>query len=282
MTAGQETQSASDRAPSEASRGTITGIDNDLYNRLAAAWWDENQFLSTLRLLLNPARFGYFRRVLTDVLHMDPVGKGTLDVGCGGGLLAEEFAGVGCRVTGIDPSEPSLETARAHAAQSGLDITYLLATGENLPFPDESFDIVYCCDVLEHVRDLERVIAESSRVLRPSGVYFYDTINRTLRGKLVFINLLQEWQATSMMPPMTHNWKMFIKPKELVTLLARYGIAHRELRGMKAEANPVQIVRVLRQLKRGEIRFADLAERGVQNIETKDIPVSYMGYGIKW
>jgi 2-polyprenyl-6-hydroxyphenyl methylase/3-demethylubiquinone-9 3-methyltransferase len=256
-------------------------IDNDVYNRLAASWWDETGLLSILRTLLNPARFGYFRRILTEVLQMNLRGKEALDIGCGGGFLAEEFAGLGCRVTGIDPSEPSLATARAHARQSGLDITYLQATGEALPFPDESFDIVYCCDVLEHVSDLECVIAQSSRVLRRGGVYCYDTINRTLRSKLVAIKLLQEWQATRIMPTKVHNWQMFIKPGELLAALARHGIANRELRGMQPEANPLQFVGLLRGLKRGEIGFADLGRQGGRFIESTDVSVSYMGYGIK-
>lgn len=258
-----------------------SGIDNDLYDHFADSWWDETQFLSAIRTLLNPARFGYFRRILRDVLNMDPQGKMTLDVGCGGGLLAEEFARLGCRVTGADPSEPSLETARAHAEESGLSITYLKAMGENLPFPDESFDVVYCCDVLEHVSNLDRVIAETARVLRPGGVYFYDTINRTLRSKLVVIKLLQEWRATRIMPPNLHNRKMFIKPRELIVLLDRYGIENREVRGMRPEANAVALVRVLWQLKRGKIGFADLAGLGAKFTEAKDVSICYMGYGIR-
>jgi hypothetical protein len=97
----------------------------------------------------------------------------------------------------------------------------------------------------------------------------------------VAINLLQEWPATSIMPTKVHNWKMFIKPRELLAALARHGIENRELRGMKPEANPLQLVGVLRRLKRGEIGFADLGKQGGRFIESPDVSVSYLGYGIK-
>ncbi len=144
-------------------------VDNEIYNRLSSTWWDEQGFLNLLRTAVNPGRFGYFREVLLKQVGVDPVGKQALDVGCGGGLLAEEFARLGCQVTGLDPSELSLATARAHARQSGLDIAYRLGVGEALPFADETFDLAYCCDVLEHVNDLAQVLAEISRVLRKGG-----------------------------------------------------------------------------------------------------------------
>src|SRR5579864_6931600 len=99
-------------------------VDNNHYDRVAATWWDETQPLCMLLTGLNPGRFGYFREVLTQRLGIDLRGKNALDVGCGGGFLAEEFARLGCRVTGVDPSKPTLETARAHASRSGLDINY--------------------------------------------------------------------------------------------------------------------------------------------------------------
>src|SRR5438046_6696824 len=104
------------------------------------------------------------RRVLTEDLHLGPPALCVLDIGCGGGLLAEEFARLGCHVTGIDPSEPSLAVARAHALQEDLAIEYREGVGESLPFADAYFDIVYCCDVLEHVNNLEAVISAVARV----------------------------------------------------------------------------------------------------------------------
>ena len=136
-------------------------IDNQIYSRLADTWWTDESVLCLLRMHVNPCRFAYFREVLGERLGIDPRGCRVLDIGCGGGFLTEEFARLGCRVVGIDPSEASLETVREHAAAAGLDIEYRQSFAEQLPFDDGQFDIICCCDVLEHVRDLSAVIAET-------------------------------------------------------------------------------------------------------------------------
>jgi len=153
--------------------------------------------------------------VPTRRLQIDPRGVTALDIGCGGGFLAEEFARLGCNVTGIDPSAPTLETACAHAHRSGLDIDYRVGVGEELPVDDAGFGLAYCCDVLEHVDDLDRVIAETSRALKPGGIYLFDTVNRTWLSKLVAIKLMQDWKPTRVFDSTLHDWNRFIKPKEL-------------------------------------------------------------------
>jgi 2-polyprenyl-6-hydroxyphenyl methylase / 3-demethylubiquinone-9 3-methyltransferase len=253
-------------------------VDNQLYDRLAATWWDEDENMALLRTGMNPARFGYMRRVLTEELSQ-PRGKSGLDVGCGGGLLAEEFAKLGCRVTGVDPSEPSLETARAHAERAGLEIEYLVAAGEELPFDDDSFDFVYCCDVLEHVDSVDRTIAEAARVLRPDGVYIYDTINRTRRSRFVVIKVLQEWEATRCMEPRLHDWSMFIKPRELEEMLRRHELEPREMVGLASATNPIALLRDLRRRRRGKITFAELGRR-MKITESRDVSGSYAGYAL--
>ncbi len=255
-------------------------VDNDLYNQPGDIWWDDTGTLSLLRVALNPARFGYFRQALTGRLKLDPRRLRALDVGCGGGLLAEEFARLGCQVTGIDPSAPSIETARAHASRSGLVIAYLVGVGEQLPFADASFDLVYCCDVLEHVGNLEQVIAETARVLRPGGVYCFDTINRTLFSKLVTIKLFQEWRATAFLPPHLHAWEQYITPAELTRLLARHGLAVQEITGMTPAANPITILRLLRRYKRGRLSLQQVgaAARFKVGGHTR---AAYVGYALK-
>jgi 2-polyprenyl-6-hydroxyphenyl methylase / 3-demethylubiquinone-9 3-methyltransferase len=253
-------------------------VDNQLYDRLAATWWDEDENMALLRTGMNPARFGYMRRVLTQELS-HPRGKRGLDVGCGGGLLAEEFAKLGCRVTGVDPSEPSLETARAHAEREGLEIEYVVAVGEQLPFDDDSFDFVYCCDVLEHVDSVDRTIAEAARVLRPGGVYIYDTINRTRRSRLVVIKVLQEWDATRCMEPHLHDWRMFIKPRELEEMLRRHELKPREMVGLASATNPIALLRDLRRRRRGKITYAELGRR-MKITESRDVSGSYAGYAL--
>ena len=254
-------------------------VDNALYDRFAETWWDERGWLFMLSAL-TPARFGYMRRVLLEDLGLEPAGLRALDVGCGGGLLAEEFARLGFAVTGVDPSPESLAVARRHADQQGLRIEYDVAEGEALPFDKGSFDVVYCCDVLEHVRDLERVIAESARVLRPGGVYLYDTINRTLASRLTVIWLLQEWSWTSLMPPDLHDWRAFIRPDELRRLLERHGLRSEGIRGLKARANPLRILRALRSRKRGQLSYAEAFAR-MDIGESRDTSVQYAGYARK-
>jgi 2-polyprenyl-6-hydroxyphenyl methylase/3-demethylubiquinone-9 3-methyltransferase len=220
------------------------------------------------------------RRVLTEELHLDPAGLHTLDVGCGGGLLAEEFARLGCTVVGVDPSEESLAAARTHAAGEGLAIQYRCATGEALPFEDASFDLVYCCDVLEHVTDLGRVIGETARVLRPGGTYLYDTINRTPQSLAMVIKLLQEWRWTALMPPRLHDWRMFIRPAELRRELEDHGLEPGGLTGLKPRVNPLRLIRALRRRKRGLLTYA-AAVREMDLGESPDTSVSYMGYARK-
>ena len=220
------------------------------------------------------------QRVLFEQLRLVPAYCRVLDVGSGGGLLAEEFAKRGFAVTGIDPSAASLDAARAHAAQAGLDIDYRQAAGEALPFDDASFDVVYCCDVLEHVTDLNRVISESARVLRPGGVYLYDTINRTFRSRLIAIWLLQEWRWSSFMPPRLHDWRMFIRPGELAALLARHGLRSAGTRGLTPRAGLVTVLRTLRARKRGRLTYLDAMAR-MDLGESADTSVLYLGYAQK-
>lgn len=170
------------------SQEVFNRINNDVYKLQGDTWWKPDHFLYLLKTSINPWRVGYAHKVLKK-LNIDPKGKAALEVGSGGGILTEEICKMGFATTGIDPANESLETARGHAKESGLNIKYDKGTGEQLPYPDQSFDCVVCCDVLEHVRDLPKVISEISRVLKPNGVFIYDTINRTFISKLVAIKI---------------------------------------------------------------------------------------------
>ena len=216
-------------------------VDNEIYNRQADGWWDENHFLHLLKTGINPARFGYFRDILTRRLALDPQTLTTLDVGCGGGILSEEFARLGCQVIGIDPSLASLETARRHAESQSLTIRYQPGTGENIPFEDSSFDLVICCDVLEHVVDLEKTIREVTRVLKPGGILFYDTINRTKEAHKSNIFAAQDFPLTSFFPKDTHTWDKFIQPVELLSVFERAGLENQEMTGLRAGLPDAQI-----------------------------------------
>lgn len=254
-------------------------VDNKLYDAPEDIWWDENKPLSALRTAINPGRVGYLRQVITQA-GLRPAGSTALDVGCGGGIMAEEVAAMGYTVTGVDPSAESIATARVHAASSGLPIAYLEAPGEHLPFADATFDLVYCCDVLEHVKDLQQVIDEAARVVKPGGVYLYDTINRTFPSKLVMIKLFQEWGATAFMPPNLHDWNQFITPAELLCGLEKAGLHNIEMVGLKPAANPVQLVRLLRRVKKRRMTPADMGRRSAMAVSS-DMTVLYIGYAVK-
>lgn len=250
---------------------------NEIFDRVADEWWSDSSWLSILRTGMNEGRFGYFRRVLTE-RGVDPRGCRALDVGCGGGFLAEELARLGCQVTGVDLSEATLQVARAHAARGGLEIEYRRASGDALPFSDASFDLVYCCDVLEHVPDVERVVRESARVLRPGGIYLFDTINRTVRSNLIAIKILQEWAA--LVPREVHDWKMFIKPDELRQTLTHSGLEPQAVVGLKPLIAPWQLGRLVWAHRRGRMSFAELGRR-LEIGESGDVSVSYMGHAWK-
>lgn len=255
-------------------------IDNELYNEKGDIWWKENTVLYLLKTSVNPCRFPYYLNVYKKVLRLDPKGKTALDVGCGGGILAEEFAAAGFEVTGIDPSENSLHTAKEHAMLSGLNIDYRIGTGEKLEFADNSFDVVYCCDVLEHVRDLPKCISEIARVLKPNGVFFYDTFNRNFLSKLIVIKLWQEWKSTAFMPPNLHVYEMLIKPEELKELMQSNGFGQINMKGMSPNINPLKMISLLRKRVKGELTYGELGSK-FQLKESNDLKVGYMGYAIK-
>src|SRR6476661_337945 len=168
-------------------------INNEVYKTDGDTWWKPDHILHLLKTSINPWRVGYSTGIIKKI-GIEPKDKKALEVGSGGGILTEEIYKMGFTTTGIDPAQESLQAARNHATAERLDITYEQGTGEQLPYPDQSFDCVFCCDVLEHVRDLPKVIAEISRVLKPNGVFFYDTLNRTFISKIVAIKIWQEWK----------------------------------------------------------------------------------------
>ena len=251
-------------------------VDNTIYDLPGDQWWSDDAPLAAIRTALNPGRLQYLSRVFAE-LGIDPRGRRAVDVGCGGGLLAEELARLGLHVTGVDPSLPSLEVARRHASGSGLQVEYLHGAGEALPLPDATFDVALCCDVLEHVADVEQVLAEISRVLRPSGLLVYDTINRTLASRLVVIGLLQEWPWSRFMPPNLHAWDRFIMPSELVAGMERHGLSSLGYTGLKPVAGPARLVRLLRRRRRREISAAELGRGAVMGLSA-DTSILYVGH----
>jgi len=255
------------------------GIDNDLYNAKDNTWWDPVNVLYLLKTSVNPLRVGYAKRKL-DELDVQPAGKKALEVGCGGGILTEEIAAMGFETTGIDPSEHSLNIAKEHAKANGLAIKYDLGTGEALPYENASYDVVFCCDVLEHVRNLPKVIREIARVLKPGGVFIFDTLNRTFISKLVAIKIWQEWKRWAFFPPKLHNWKMFIKPGELKLLLLDHSFEFKEYRGTQPNVPIPKMLGYLRKRTKGEWTYKELGEN-FWLVESDDMNILYMGVAVK-
>ena len=254
-------------------------IDNDVYNATGDIWWKPDTVLYLLKTSINPWRVGYSGNIIKK-MEVDTKGKTALEVGSGGGILTEEICKMGFITTGIDPSDQSIQTASNHAKANGLDIKYDKGTGEHLPYADNSFDCVFCCDVLEHVQDLPKVISEISRVLKPKGVFFYDTLNRTFISKLVAIKIWQEWKRWAFMPPNLHVWEMFIKPKEIKELLLKNNFVWKEHTGSSPNISIPKMLSYLRKRTKGEWTYADLGKNFLL-LESKDMNILYAGYAIK-
>ncbi|NQW46474.1 MAG: 3-demethylubiquinone-9 3-O-methyltransferase [Planctomycetes bacterium] len=190
--------------------------DLSIYETYAETWWTgQHRWLRTLHNLV-PARLAHF-----DLLVDAWQGCRVLDLGCGGGFMSEALAGRGAVVTGIDPAQPALAIARSHAKSRGLSIIYLHGTGEAIPVKDATFDQVVCVDVLEHVEDIDTVLAEVHRVLRPGGLFLFDTINRNWLARLVIVTFGE--RILRLLPRGTHDPAKFITPDELRLRLIQQG-----------------------------------------------------------
>jgi len=202
-------------------------IDNSFYDKthFASTWWDEQKGWAAGLHKMNPIRADYFVSAFNKNFGEFSKSKKYLDIGCGGGILSEEIARRGFDVTGIDFSPSSIEAAKQHAAKMNLtNVKYIVGNAYSLPFEDESFDGVIMSDVLEHIHDLQKAIKEISRVLKPNGIFVFDTINRTLFS-YIFIKQIGESRLLRFIPQHTHDWRLFIKPEELKSVLQKYHLS---------------------------------------------------------
>ncbi|MFU8883546.1 MAG: bifunctional 2-polyprenyl-6-hydroxyphenol methylase/3-demethylubiquinol 3-O-methyltransferase UbiG [Rhodobacterales bacterium] len=198
--------------------------DLTIYDKVADQWWsDDIRWVRTLKNLV-PGRLSWFDR------QIDWQGKAVLDLGCAGGFMAEALATRGATVTGIDPAAAAIAAARAHAGQAGYAITYDVGVGEALPYADSAYDAVVCVDVLEHVSDLTQVLAEVARVLRPGGLFLFDTINRNPLARLATITMAED--VLRLLPRGTHDPALFITPAELRAGLGRAGLVAGRFTGL--------------------------------------------------
>jgi 2-polyprenyl-6-hydroxyphenyl methylase / 3-demethylubiquinone-9 3-methyltransferase len=256
-------------------------IDNEIYDRLGTSWWNDESPLALLHGSMTAGRMGYFREVLARLGRLPTVDGGStaLDIGSGGGFLAEEFCRLGFTVTGVDPSRVSVETAQAHAFAGELDIRYRVGSGEYLPVDDAGYDVACCSDVLEHVEDVDQVLAETARALRPGGIFFFDTPNRTLASRVV-TKATQNWRITRVVDFSGHDWRAFLPPSELTRRAAKQGMTLEEVVGLGPRAPIRTALAAYVGLRRGKLTYRQVSER-LDMGRTRSSGFFYMGYAIR-
>jgi 2-polyprenyl-6-hydroxyphenyl methylase/3-demethylubiquinone-9 3-methyltransferase len=227
--------------PSQASISSADAAEVARFAALAERWWDEDGEFRPLHRM-NPVRIGYVRQSLLAHFALDGTrtrpleGLRLLDIGCGGGLLAEPMARLGARVTGLDAAEPNVAVARTHAASMGLDIEYLAGLPEDLAARGRRFDVVLNMEVVEHVADAGAFIEASAGLVEGGGALVAATLNRTLKS-LALAKFGAEY-VLRWLPPGTHDWRKFVRPSELAGHLRRGGLEVMEFQG--AAYNPLR------------------------------------------
>ena len=197
------------------------------FSKIAAEWWNPKGKFAVLHVF-NPVRLAYIKEQVTarfarDPFHRRPFdGLKFLDIGCGGGLLTEPMARLGAGITGVDPSEKNISTARVHADEQDLAIDYRAVTAEELAARGETFDVILNMEVIEHVADPRDFVRTCAQLLKPNGLIFIATINRTLKSfglAIVGAEYVLGW-----LPRGTHQWEKFISPDELEAWLTANGL----------------------------------------------------------
>jgi 2-polyprenyl-6-hydroxyphenyl methylase/3-demethylubiquinone-9 3-methyltransferase len=196
----------------------------DKFSQLAHRWWDPGSEFKPLHDI-NPLRLGWIDRLA------GVSGKRVVDVGCGGGILAEAMARLGAEVTGIDLSEKAIKVAKLHLLESGLEVEYLLQSAESLAEErPQSYDLVTCMELLEHVPDPASTVAACARLAKPGGWVFLSTLNRNPKSYLFAI--VGAEYILDLLPRGTHDWSRFIKPSELAAHARQAGLEPVQITGM--------------------------------------------------
>ncbi|QBK31908.1 bifunctional 2-polyprenyl-6-hydroxyphenol methylase/3-demethylubiquinol 3-O-methyltransferase UbiG [Roseitalea porphyridii] len=207
---------------------TIDQAEVDRFSKLAAEWWNPKGKFKPLHKF-NPVRLTYIRDTVCAHYGRDPKaarpfeGLRLLDIGCGGGLLSEPMARLGAEVVGADASETNIEVAKIHAAQSGVAVAYRATTSEALQEAGETFDIVLNMEVVEHVSDVDLFLKSCAAMVRPNGLMFVATINRT--AKAWGLAIIGAEYVLGWLPKGTHQYDKLVKPSEIDAALADTGLS---------------------------------------------------------
>ena len=205
------------------------------FSKMAAEWWNPKGKFGVLHLF-NPVRLEWIKEQACARFGLDPSvaapfqGLRLLDIGCGGGLLCEPMAKLGTTVVGVDPSEKNIKTALVHAQEGGLDIDYRVGTAEDLAAAAEKFDIILNMEVVEHVAGQSEFIKSCGSMLKPGGLMFVATLNRTLKSfglAIIGAEYVLRW-----LPRGTHEWEKFVKPDELESWLNEAGLTQKSGSGI--------------------------------------------------
>ena len=215
--------------------GTIDPGEIGRFATQAQSWWDpDGSFRAVHRV--NPARLGFIRQYLTAHFGRDPsslrpfAGLSLLDIGCGGGLVAEPMARLGFAVTGIDPGAEAIDAARAHAEAMGLTIDYRVAAAEAVAESGGQFDTVLALEVVEHVADPAAFFAAVGTLVGPGGSFIGATLNRTPRSfalAIIGAEYIFHW-----LMPGTHDWHKFLRPSQFILGLRRNGLVATQVAGV--------------------------------------------------
>jgi len=215
--------------------GTVDADEIERFTRMAGEWWDLQGKFKPLHQI-NPLRIGFIRDRACAHLGRNPndphplSGLNLLDIGCGGGLIAEPMCRLGAHVTAIDAGEKNIKVARLHAEQSGLTIDYRATSAEDLLLTGAQYDIVLALEIVEHVADIAQFVEVSSKLLKPGGLMVWATLNRTAKSfafAIIGAEYILRW-----LPRGTHDWHKFLKPSELCAHLRNCGIEVTEMTGM--------------------------------------------------
>ena len=215
---------------------TIDTAEIEHFDRLSHGWWESDGSFSPLHKM-NPLRVGFIRDQACRRFGRDPraitplSGLSVVDVGCGGGLLAEPMARLGAATTGVDASGEAITAARAHARLGGLNIDYRTGSAEGLAAEGNQFDIVLALEIVEHVADIPSFVGALGQLVRPGGLLVMSTLNRTAQSYAVAIlgaEYVLRWVARG-----THDWRKFVRPSELARALRTTGFTVAEMAGMR-------------------------------------------------
>jgi 2-polyprenyl-6-hydroxyphenyl methylase/3-demethylubiquinone-9 3-methyltransferase len=206
-------------------QGNVKASEIEHFNQQASFWWDENGPFKTLHHI-NPIRTEYVKK------FVDLDNKSVLDVGCGGGVFSEAMAANGALVSAIDLAEDSLEVAKLHLYESHYKIDYQNSSVEDFAEKNpNSFDVIVCMEMLEHVPDPQSIVNACEKILKPGGWLFMSTINRS--PKAMMLGIFMAEHVIGIVPKGTHHYNQFIKPSELSAGIQKAQLQLKDICGMK-------------------------------------------------